>query len=232
MSLGSSSSANTIRATDFVGSSKQANPQPMSPPPTGNIPADHSDPNHPHNGDIESQSNVQEKKFGMSRRAACTLSLFFVFLSTLCAAFGMGWYHGRHHGGNTSPVTSTLTHFTTVESTVIGTATDLQTIIGTTTVTTHVTVSPTTEHHSPLPATDTVPFNTPILAAPSKTADAPPLPPESKPKESGPSCLTSGHFKSKQTCLEHCGPIEGRTKLDCAPGQGGNGAWMCVQCYP
>jgi hypothetical protein len=67
--------------------------QPTAAKPT---PADHIDPNHPHNGDIGSQVPVSPRRF-ISKRMAWILFSTTLFLATLGVAFGLGVLYGEKH---------------------------------------------------------------------------------------------------------------------------------------
>jgi hypothetical protein len=92
--------------------------QPTAAEPT---PADHIDPNHPHNGDIESQVPAPPRRF-ISKRVAWILFLTTHFLATLGVAFGLGVLYGEKHPNiepAPEPVYSTLQASTTTEVSVV-----------------------------------------------------------------------------------------------------------------
>ncbi|KAF2279101.1 uncharacterized protein EI97DRAFT_484943 [Westerdykella ornata] len=112
--------------------------------PISTIPADHSDPNHPHNGDVERQIGSPRKSLP-SKKILWILGLVLLALGTLGAAVGLGVWSGKNHGESSDDAgrveNATATVFTTVDPVDIATTTLIKTIDGTS-ATTIVTLAP------------------------------------------------------------------------------------------
>ena len=153
------------------------NPPPKYEP---SMPADHNDPNHPHNGDIEVQS-MTNRKSTPSKRLIWAGILGSLFLILLATSTGLGFWYGNNPASKevpsaSSPIIVTATPITIVSTATttdqvgIITVTKVEPVFATTTATKFVYPGP--DHGSgngkgrPDPV---VPFHTPVPVDPHKT---------------------------------------------------------------
>ena len=189
--------------------------------PTGatlHTPADHADPNHPHNGDIEAQINGKRRTC-ISKRAAWTLILSTLFLCTLAAAMGLGYFYGDQHpivlptptAVTTTLPQSTYTNVWVINSAIVVTKTSVLTKTDTVSLSvtpsaplrpTPVPTSKTKGNNAPVPEHDPTPTSAapkPTTEAPKKTSVAAPAPTSTGAPKGGP-CITLGGKDNVVVC--------------------------------